>query len=108
MTDREKFERVLKLCPSENISTLFQYFLDMYAEELSFYTIKTLHKMINNSLEHRLEQTERALFVANERAVYLRNYLDGSMWADEELERLYRQPQVENAQAILDAVKEVK
>ena len=108
MTDREKFEEVLKLCPSENISTLFQYFMDIYEKELSFCTIKTLHKIINSSLEHRLEQTERILSVANERAKCLRKYLDGSMWKDEELARLYVQPQIENAQAIIDAVKDVK
>lgn len=108
MTDREKFEEVLKSCSSENIFTLFQYFLDMYEEELSFYTIRALHKMINNSLEHRLEQTNRALSVANERAEYLKKYLDGSMWKDEELARLYVQPQIENAQTIIDAVKDVK
>lgn len=108
MEEREMLEEVLNFCSSKSITTIFQDFLNTYEEKLSFYTIKTLHKMINNSLEHRLEKAERALYVANERADYLKKYLDGSMWKDEELAKLRVQPQIENAQAILDAVKEVK
>ena len=43
------------------------------------------------------------MFVANERAVYLKSYLSGSMWPTEELVKEHLQPQIDNAQAIIDA-----
>lgn len=106
MTDREKLEKVLRECPFDNIETILQWYLNRY--NISFSSLRELDKIINDFMNDRLDEVERTLFVANERAGYLRKYLDGSMWKDEELAKLYIQPQIENAQAILDAVKEVE
>lgn len=106
MTDREKLEKVLKECPFDNIVAIMQWYLNR--NNVSFNTLRGLDQLINHFMNDRLDEVERALFVANERAGYLRKYLDGSMWKDEETAKFYRQPQIENAQAIIDAVKDVK
>lgn len=106
MTDREKLQATLKECPFDNIVSIMQWYLNR--NNISFNALRDLDKLINHFMNDRLDEVERTLFVANEKAGYLKKYLDGSMWKDEELAKLYIQPQIENAQAILDTVKEVE
>ncbi|MBO5828862.1 MAG: hypothetical protein J6R59_10495 [Paludibacteraceae bacterium] len=107
MTDRERLQLVLDNCSSENIETIFQCFLDNFEDNLSPRTIHSLYKIIGFSLDHKFEKLDEVRWVSKERATYLRKYLDGSMWKDEEIAKKYLQPQIENAQAIIDACKGV-
>ena len=105
MTDKERLQFVLDNCPSVNIEAIFQCFLDNFDRVLSIRTINELHKQIGYCLDRKIDKLDQARFVANERATYLRRYLDGSMWKDEETAKKYVQPQIENAQAIIDMCK---
>lgn len=106
MTDKEKLEKVLKECPFDNIETILQWYLNQY--DISFSSLHELDKIINDFMNDRLDEIEWTLFITNERANYLKKYLDGSMWKDEETAKSHLQPQIENAQAIIDAIKNVK
>lgn len=105
MTDKERLQLVLDNCRSQSIEGIFQCFLDNFENDLSIRVINGLHKQIGHCLEHKIEKLDQARFVANERATYLKRYLDGTMWKDEEIAKKYVQPQIENAQAIIDACK---
>lgn len=109
-TDKEKLLEILSYFnePPRNAPSL-EYILGAYIEEYEEdFSALRLHNMITDLecyLNIKLKKLEEARFVANERATYLKRYLDGSMWKDEEIAKEYVQPQIENAQAIIDACK---
>lgn len=103
MTDREKLLRLLDGFQVDSIDAILNCFLNVYGDELSIKTIRDMAKTLNNSLGNRVDELERLRFIANERAGYIKKYLEGKMWPDEETAKFYLQPQIDNAQAILDA-----
>lgn len=105
MTDRERLLKLFDIYKMDHIETILDCFLDVYDNDISVRTIYNLTKQLNNRLGYKIQKLDEARFVAKERATYLKAYLDGTMWKDEEVAKLYLQPQIENAQAILDACK---
>lgn len=105
MTDREKIQFILDNSSYQSIEEIFQCFLNTFGNDLSIKTVNELHKQINNCLERKIYSFDRAKSIAIERATYLKIYLEGKMWKDEESAKKNVQPQIENAQAIIDAYK---
>ena len=108
MTDKERLQYILNNTQSEDIESILNFFLAAYEHKMSLGTINELHNLITSSLSRKVGKASQALFVANERAYYLKRYLDGSMWKDEKITRKNLQPQIENAQAIIDECNRVK
>ena len=107
MTDRERLQLVLDNCRSQSIEEIFECFLYSFENDLSIRTINELHKQIGYCLDRKINKLDQARFIANERAFYLKTYLEGKMWKDEESAKKNVQPQIENAQAIIDACKNI-
>lgn len=105
MTDREKIQFILDRCSYQSIEEICQCFLNIFGNDLSIRTVNGLHKQISNCLERKIDNFDRAKSIAIERATYLKTYLEGKMWKDEESAKKNVQPQIENAQAIIDACK---
>ena len=108
MTDRERLLGLINGCNEfgmDSIENILKYFLDVYHNNISIKTIYSLIKSLNVHLEDKINNLERTRFVANERARYIKHYLEGKMWPTEELAKQYLQPQIDNAQAIIDACK---
>ena len=103
MTDKERLQTILNNTKYENIEQILELFLVSFQDKLSLSTINELHNLITSSLNRKVGKASEALFVVNERAGYLKRYLDGSMWKDEESAKVNLQPQIDNAQAIIDA-----
>ena len=104
MTDKEKLLEILKMINGESIEDIFKCYLYYYRRDFSIRRIKDFIDMLNqNYLYEKIEELETLRFVANERAGYIKRYLDGSMWKDEKTAKKYLQPQIDNAQAIIDA-----
>ena len=105
MTDGEKLVNLIKGCKLDSMGEILNvYFLTYYKD----YSAKQLHsfvKDLNNFLEWKVDELDKARFVAHERATYLKKYLSGDMWLTEEAARANLQPQIDNAQAIIDACK---
>lgn len=59
-------------------------------------------------LRPRILKDGQAKFVANERAGYLKRYLEGKMYASKEVAEQYVDCQIENADAIIQACKSKK
>ena len=105
MTDREKLLDMLNGYQMDSIEAILNSFLMMYGDNISIRRIHGLTKTLNDYFGYRIDGLESARFVANERARYIKQYLEGKMWKDEETAKLYLQPQIDNAQAIIDACK---
>ena len=103
MTDKQRLQYIIDNTPQDDIESIMEHFLFNYAYKMPIDTVNGLYKQIRDVLDTKIEDCRKLQFVARERARYLKSYLDGSMWKDEELAKKYLQPQIENAQAILDA-----
>ena len=108
MTDKERLQLILDNTQVDHIEVILSLFLNRFEDDLSIDTINSLHNEICFVLDKKIKRAEQALFVANERAGYLKRYLDGSMWKDERIARENLQPQIENAQAIIDECRKAK
>lgn len=107
MTDREKLLHLLDVYKMDSISAILNCFLDAYGDDINIRTIHRMAENLNDYIGYRVDKLESARFVANERAGYIKKYLEGKMWKDEETAKKYLQPQIENAQAIIDACKSI-
>ena len=103
MTDREKLLSLLDVYKMDSIEAILNCFLDVYGDDINIRRILGLMKTVSCHLEYKVDKLETARFVGNERAGYIKRYLEGKMWPNEELARQYLQPQIDNAQAIIDA-----
>lgn len=103
MTDKENLQYILDTCSDEFIESIFHRYLIMFGDKLSLAVVDGLRKQINKVFDKKVEQLSHANYVATERATYIKTYLEGKMWKDEESAKANIQPQIENAQAIIDA-----
>lgn len=105
MTDREKLLKSLDSYHGNYIESIIRVFFDEYGDSISASRVSGLIDMLNHILKEKTERLENAKRIAYERASYLKTYLNGDMWATEEAARENLQPQIDNAQAIIDACK---
>lgn len=105
MTDKEKLLKLFDIYEQQmdSIESILTYFLGVYEKDINIRRIYDLVKILNYCLEQKVDKLESARFVANERATCLKKYLSGTMWPNEEIAKQYLEPQIENAQAIIDA-----
>ena len=105
MTDREKLLHILNTYTMDSMKAILNCYFDMYYSDYSAGQIYGFIKDLNIHLGHKIEELDEARFVAYERATYLKCYLNGDMWSSEEAAKENIQPQIDNAQAIIDACK---
>lgn len=105
MKDREKLLVVLDTCRGDYLETILSNFFEIYGDSISASRVSGLIDMLNHILKMKTEQLENTQRISYERASYLRAYLSGDMWTTEESARANLQPQIDNAQAIIDACK---
>ena len=103
MTDREKLLKILKIYQPDSMRSILNCYFDVYYKDVSATQLCNLIHDLNCCLSHKIEELEQTRFVARERATYLKSYLNGDMWLTEEAARENLQPQIDNAQAIIDA-----
>ena len=105
MKDRERLLEILNNYRADCLETILEIFFDEYGDIISARRISGMIDMLNHLLKERAEQLENTQRIAYERANYIKTYLSGDMWATEEAARANLQPQIDNAQAIIDACK---
>lgn len=105
MTDKEKMRSILDTAgmSAGSIESIFHTFLCLYGSSLSIETVNDLYEQISRLRDDKINELVTLKYVAKERAGCLKRYLEGKTWPTEELARQYLQPQINNAQAILDA-----
>lgn len=102
MTDREKLLTILDKYDMDYLETIINCYFMEYEDDFSASRINDLIKDLTFRLKHKISHLEEAHHTAREKAGYIKSYLDGSMWKDEESAKANLQPQIENAQAIID------
>ena len=103
MTDREKLLNLIDTYKLDSMKAILYCYFDAYCDD---YTAEQIHgfiKDLNIILEYKVKNLDKAKRVAHERATYLKQYLSGDMWLTEEAAKKNVQPQIDNAQAIIDA-----
>lgn len=109
MTDKERLEWLLQYHEHSSIEEIFMAYLWRWGNEFSAMRMKEFVDSLNkNYLYPMIKDLSSTRFVANERATWIKQYLEGKMWADEESAKRNLQPQIDNAQAIIDACKKQK
>lgn len=107
MTDKEKLQAIIseEHCP-DSLEDIFCKYLFNYYDKISVAQVSKLMTVVNNVLQQKVVRLNMVKSVASERAGYLKSYLNGEMWLTEEAARANLEPQILNAQAIIDACKE--
>ena len=103
MTDKEKLQYVMDTTSHNDIVSILGAFLYAYGHRMPIETINELRKITQEVLDEHIGDCRTLQRIASERAGYIKKYLEGKMWPTEELAKEYLQPQIDNAQAILDA-----
>ena len=104
MTDRDKLLGFLNGDNRLNsIEDILKRYLYMCYDDVSASQLSEMMADINNALREKVRDLNRTKSIANERARYLKAYLSGKLWLTEEAAKENVQPQIDNAQAIIDA-----
>lgn len=106
MTDKERLQAIISKdhCPDSLIDILYK-FLWAYGDNISIMQVSQIMSLMNDCLKEKAKSFQELQSIAQERATYLEAYLSGKMWKTEEAARMAVEPQIKNAQAILDACK---
>lgn len=109
MTDKQKLLELLTHDFTDYLSfdDIVDSYIGLYREEFSAYRINKFSLMLNEHLVREIDNMEVATRVARERATYLKCYLEGNMYANEEAARACVGLQIENAKAILESTERV-
>ena len=94
-------------CGIDTIDGLLIAYLNTYRKDFSTTRLFKLIEDLNSYLGYRIGCLETVKYIANERATYLKNYLSGDMWLTEEEVKENIQPQIDIAQAIIDACNDI-
>lgn len=107
MTDASKRTKIIDLLNNneiEDIKDLLFTYLDLYPDD--FNTVDMLELIDDLGyiyLRAMVIRDSQALFVANERAGYLKRYLEGRMYQSKDVAEKYVGVQIKNTEAIIKA-----
>ena len=107
MTDREKMLTILNEYNVNSIKDILHCFLEIYGKDISVKDMYSLFSEVNYYLEIKINKLERLKSITNERVRYIKRYLEGKMWSTEEAAKKNVQPQINNAQEVIDACNDV-
>ena len=108
VTDKQKLSEWLNLCKeTASFEDIVYSYMTVYSCDFSTRRINDFQQSINKHLSAKIDEVERAARIAHERATYLKCYLEGKMYASEEVARECVDLQIENAKAILESTERV-
>lgn len=108
MTDKQKLLELLRYCgDASTFEDIVDAYMSRYSDDFSASRICYFIERLNRSEIDKIAEIERATNIARERATYLKCYLEGNMYANEEAARACVGLQIENAKAILESTEKV-
>ena len=108
MTDKQKLMDWLYHCSdSAAFEDIVLSYMQVYGSDFSASRICYLMDRLNRSEIDKIAEIERANRIAHERATYLKCYLEGKMYENEEAAKQCVGMQIQNAKAILDSTERV-
>ena len=76
--------------------------IKMYVESFPASKLSNFINDLQNTLDYKICSLEHANYIAKERAIYLRTYLEGNMYTTKEAAIQHIPVQIKNAQRIID------
>lgn len=108
MTDKQKLMDWLYHCSdTATFEDIVHSYMQVYGRDFSARRICNFIERLNRSSIDKINAMENSIRVAHERGTYLKCYLEGNMYASEEVARECVGLQIENAKAILDSTERV-
>lgn len=105
MTTKEKMLNIIEKYGANSVEEFLFTYMDVYYKEFNASRINDLVASLasyNNELINALEIVKS---VANERAFYLKTYLEGKMYTTKEAAIEHLPVQIKNAEAIIETCK---
>ena len=108
MTDKQKLTDWLYHCgDTATLEDIVISYMQVYGGDFSASRICNFIERLNRSEIDKIAEMERAVRIAHENATYLKCYLEGKMYASEEVARECVGLQIENTERILESTREV-
>ena len=109
MTDRQRIQFFLdKFGDATSLELIIYHYLLSYDKELTTDRLLSIRDNLNSTIDIRLKKLVEAVQVAQERSLYLSNYLEGNMYTEDADPDACRQAQLMNAKTLFDTVTKVK
>lgn len=106
MSEKQRLLNILSRFGDDiSVESVIYTFLREADKEFSALRLNNFVKGLTEILYDKQLEYERVLRVSLERATYLKNYLDGKLYKDEETARKYVEMQKAHAQKIIDVCK---
>ena len=108
MTEKQKLIEWINRCEdTATIEDIINTYLMVHEKDFPATRLNELRRIIDYRLMDVVHDLERGVRIAHERATYLKCYLEGNMYASEEVARECVGLQIENAKAILESMENV-
>lgn len=101
MTDKEKLKQMLPYS-LDSFEDIVSQYLRLFISDFSPSRLRNLIKTLDIFLDTKVHCYELAVGNSLEKASYLKSYLEGKMFKDEEIARENVGCQIRNAQSIID------
>ena len=100
MTDKEKLEAILPYSV-DNLEEIVAQYLRLYIVDFTPSRLHNFIKMLDIFLSTKIKTYEMSVDNSLEKASYLKSYLEGKMWKDEESAKANVDSQIKNAESII-------
>ena len=100
MTDKEKLEGMLPYSGG-SFEGIVEQFIRLHFSEFPPSRLRNLAKTLEVFLDTKIHCYELAVDNAHEKACYIKSYLEGKMWKDEESAKANVGSQITNAKSII-------
>lgn len=108
MSDKQKLLEWLKYCnDAMSIENIINDYIVVHWQDFSARRLSDFLMKINERMTSAIDRSEAVVRIAHERATYLKCYLEGKMYASEEVARECVGLQIENAKTILESTERV-
>lgn len=100
MTDKEKLEGMLPYS-GDSFESIVEQFIRLHLYEFTPSRLRNLMKTLEVFLDTKIHYYELATDNAHEKAHYIKTYLEGKMWKNEESAKANVGSQIANAESII-------
>ena len=108
MSDKQKLLEWLEYCnDAMSIENIINDYIVVHWQDFSARRLSDFVTKISERMTSAIDRSEAVVRIAHERATYLKCYLEGKMYANEDVARECVGLQIENAKAILESTERV-
>ena len=108
-TDKQRIDFILNMLKDEiTFKNFMYYYINKYGNDMSTDELLHIKDIIDSAINLRLKKLVDAVQIAQERSLYLSNYLEGNMYTEDADPDACRQAQLMNAKTLFDTVTGVQ